>query len=551
MKNSIKSFVLVLLYSCLVACQTARVDDVITANPNLKLNEKNETNKPMNVLYIMTDDHAAHAVGAYGGRLAKLNPTPNLDALASQGMLYENVFVTNSICAPSRATILTGQYSQTNGVVDLIGSIGKEKQFLPTLAKAAGYETAIIGKWHLKKEPAAFDYYEVLKLQGKYFDPDFRVRGEKTWPKNQTHYKGHSSDVITNLSIEWLKNRKTNKPFVLMHQFKAPHDIFEYAPRYENYLADVDIPEPTDLYKWHEKFGSIATRGNNDSLINEIGASISKRNTRRSLGDDLQVDASLPDEEYTHQVYQKFLKAYLRCVKGVDDNIARLIQSLKDIGEYDNTIIIYTSDQGMMLGEHDYQDKRWMWDPSIKMPFIVYDPRMKNPGRRSELMINNTDFAPFILDLIGEETPNYMHGRSFASTLQEQTPDDWRTATYYRYWSHRKYHDVPAHFGLRSKEFKLIFYYGENFLKPAAAFYQKNWVEKTGKNPNAIATPAAWELYDLRNDPQELVNVYKEPEYANVIAELKQELIRQRELYNETDVNYPNIKRVLESHWDN
>ncbi|AWB67845.1 acetylglucosamine-6-sulfatase [Saccharobesus litoralis] len=545
----LKKIPIVLLASSLAACQVTSIFNSDSSNSSKEIAKKQNVSKKMNVLYIMTDDHAARAVGAYGGRFASLNPTPNLDKLASEGMLYKNVFVTNSICAPSRATILTGQYSQTNGVMDLIGSIGKEQQHLPNLVKQAGYETAIIGKWHLKKEPAAFDYYEVLKLQGKYFDPDFRVRGDKPWPQNQTQYKGHSSDVITNLSIDWLKNRNSDKPFFLMHQFKAPHDYFEYAPRYESYLADVDIPEPSDMYEWHEKFGSVATRGENDSLISEIGTSISKRNTRRNMGEDLKIDTGLPNKEFTRQTYQKFLKAYLRCVKGVDDNIARLIQTLKDMGEYENTIIIYTSDQGMMLGEHDYQDKRWMWDPSIHMPFIVHDPRMKNPGRTSDLIINNTDFAPFMLDLVGLDTPDYMHGRSFAATLQGETPKNWRTASYYRYWSHRKYHDVPAHFGVRTEDYKLIFYYGQNFLEPSAPFYQRKWSQQTGKNPNATPTPAAWELYDLRKDPQETKNVYHEPQYAGIIAKLKKELIRQREMYNETDVNYPQLQKIIDKHW--
>ena len=291
----------------------------------------------------MTDDHAAHAVGAYQGRFAELDPTPNLDALANSGMRFTNVFVTNSICTPSRATILTGQYSQTNGVLDLRGEITTPQQHLPRLMKEAGYETAIIGKWHLKAEPGAFDYYQVLESQGTYFDPEFRTRGAKPWPENETQYQGHSSDVVTDLSIEWLKNRSSDKPFFLMHQFKAPHDMFQYAPRYEDFLAAETIPEPDDLYGVAKTFGSIATRGKNDALRAEIGTSVSRRNNRRNMGIDLGVDPNLNEEEFTRQAYQKYLKAYLRCVKGVDDNVARLIQTLKDAGQYENTIIIYTS----------------------------------------------------------------------------------------------------------------------------------------------------------------------------------------------------------------
>jgi arylsulfatase A-like enzyme len=506
--------------------------------------------KQYNILYIMTDDHAAQAIGTYGSRLAGLNPTPNLDKLASEGMVFDNAFVTNSICSPSRATILTGQYSQTNGVQDLKGGVATENQYLPAEMKKAGYETAIVGKWHLKQEPGAFDYYQVLPGQGKYFDPSFRVQGDKKWPNNTTSYEGHSSDVITNISIDWLKNRKSDKPFFLMHQFKAPHDYFEYATRYNDYLEDATIPEPADLYGVPDTFGSKATRGENDSLIREIGTSISKRNPRRNYGQYYKTDPNLPDDEYTRLTYQEYLKGYLRCIKGVDDNIARLVQTLKDQGLYENTIIVYTSDQGMMLGEHDYQDKRWIWDESIQMPFIVRHPDIDNAGQRSDLLINNTDYAPFLLDLVGQAAPEYMQGRSFTPALKGETPDNWRTATFYRYWTHRMYHEVPAHTGLRSKDYKLIFFYGDNYREKQFPFYDKKWTDKTGLEPNKIPTPAGWELYDMRNDPDELVNIYNDPKYASVIKELKTELVRQRKVYNETDVNYPRMEVIFNKHFN-
>ncbi|MEI8649310.1 sulfatase-like hydrolase/transferase [Paraglaciecola sp. Hal342] len=387
--------------------------------------------------------------------------------------------------------------------------------------KEAGYETAIIGKWHLKAEPGAFDYYQVLESQGTYFDPEFRTRGAKSWPENETQYQGHSSDVVTDLSIEWLKNRSSDKPFFLMHQFKAPHDMFQYAPRYEDFLAAETIPEPDDLYGVAKTFGSIATRGKNDALRAEIGTSVSRRNNRRNMGIDLGVDPNLNEEEFTRQAYQKYLKAYLRCVKGVDDNVARLIQTLKDAGQYENTIIIYTSDQGMMLGEHDLQDKRWIYDESIRMPFIVKHPDAVAAGVKSDLLINNTDFAPFILDLANINAPEYMHGKSFKSALFGQPPEQWRTASYYRYWTHRAYHDVPAHFGVRSKDYKLVFYYGTESYGPPYPFYDKAWIAKTGHANNAIDTPVAWEFYDLKNDPKEQNNVYQDSRYASVISALE------------------------------
>ncbi len=495
----------------------------------------------------MTDDNSAQAIGRYGGRLASLNPTPHLDKLAQEGMVFDNVFVTNSICSPSRASIITGQYSQTNGVQDLKGGISEEKQYLPKEMKKAGYETALVGKWHLKHEPKAFDYYQVLPGQGRYFDPEFRVRGNKSWPLETKKYRGHSSDIVTDISINWLKNRKSGKPFFLMHQFKAPHDYFEYADRYNHYLAQETIPEPVDLYGIKKSFGSPATRGYNDELVSEIGTSISKRNPRRNYGQHYNIDPNLSDKDYTHQAY---VKGYLRCIKGVDDNIARLIQALKDQGLYENTIIVYTSDQGMMLGEHDYQDKRWIWDESIKMPFIIKHPNMPNVGQRSDLLINNTDFAPFLLDLVGKPTPQYMQGRSFKSALYGKTPDNWRTATLYRYWTHRMYHDVPAHTGLRTKDYKLIFFYGDNYRDLPFTFYDKNWRKTTGKEPNKMVTPAGWELYDLRNDPNELNNVYHDNRYRSIIDELKAELKKQRLTYNETDRNYLRMQTIFNKHFN-
>ena len=507
--------------------------------------------KKPNILYIMSDDHAAHAIGAYGGRLSGLNPTPTLDLLAQQGTLFTRVFTTNSICTPSRASVLTGQYSQTNGVLDLFGSLPSEQQYLPQAMKKAGYQTAIIGKWHLKQEPGAFDYYKVLASQGTYFDPEFRVRGPKPWPKNTVTYRGHSSDIIANQGLDWLYNeRDKSKPFMLMLQFKAPHDMFEYAPQYEYYLHDTTIPEPTDLYQRTETFGSIATRGENGALESVIGTSVSKRNFRRNMGQHMGVSQDLDDTAYTKESYQRYLKAYLRCVKGVDDNIARVITELKKMGEWDNTVIIYTADQGFMLGEHDFIDKRWMYDESMRMPFIVrYPGKEKAPGK-SDLLINNTDFAPFIIDIAGGKIPAQMQGKSFASVLDGKTPKNWRTATYYRYWMHRAHHDVPAHFGIRDERYKLILFYGVHYEENAPEFYDRKFVQGGGENRVAVSTPAAWELYDLKNDPNELNNVYGDKKYADVVVKLKKELIRQRKLYNETDKNYPHIDKVVKAAWN-
>lgn len=504
-----------------------------------------EPAKPPNILFIMSDDHAASAIGAYGKRLARLNPTPNLDELAADGLLFESCFCTNSICSPSRATILTGQYSQTNGVLVLDIPLAPERQYLPIEMQKLGYQTAMIGKWHLKEEPN-FDYYKVLPGQGKYFDPSFREKGKGPWPSNLVAHKGHSTDVITDIALDWLRKRERDKPFFLMHHYKAPHDMFEYAPRYAEYLVDTEVPEPASMYN-QPYFGSKATRGENDDLRRKIGTSISPRHNIRNYADMFKIDPALPDNERTHLAYQKYLKDYLRCVKGIDDNLAQLFACLKQEGLWDNTVIIYTGDQGMVFGEHDYQDKRWMYEESMQMPFIVHYPAWIKGGRHTDLLVNNTDFAPTLLEIAGGSVPDYMQGRSFASELKGQRPQNWRTATYYRYWMHMIHHDVPAHFGIRTADFKLIFFYGLHYDPSMNGKPSMGWLKRS----NLIEpTPAAWEFYDLREDPEETVNRYTDPKYARIIREMKDELRRLRSELNETDDKYPHVQRVIDAHWD-
>ncbi|RMG38028.1 MAG: DUF4976 domain-containing protein [Planctomycetota bacterium] len=499
-----------------------------------------------NILYIMSDDHAAHAIGAYGGRLAALDPTPTIDRLAREGMLFTNVFATNSICTPSRACVLTGQYPHTNGVYDLTGRIEPARQFLAIEMKKAGYQTAMIGKWHLKEEPAAFDYYCVLPGQGRYHDPDFRIRGPRPWPKTVVRFTGkHSSDAITDVALQWLQHgRDKQKPFFLMLHYKAPHDFFDNARRYQSYLADVPIPEPPTLADpFGGKFGSIATRGANDELIRFIGSSVGPRNLLRSYAVDLPRlypeefppnydPARLSDREIQKLAYNAYLRKYLRCVKGVDDNLARVFRYLDQSGLMDRTLIVYTADQGFMLGEHDYQDKRWMYEESQRMPFLIRYPKLIRPGTRSDALIENVDFAPTLLDFAGVPTPSYMQGRSFRSICETgREPDDWRDAVYYRYWMHMAHHFNPAHVGLRTKRFKLIFYYGCDYQ---------------GGN----RTPPGWELYDVANDPHETTNLYDDPRYAEVVTRLKQRLARLRQEVGDTGKDFPKAEEIIREFWD-
>ena len=502
--------------------------------------------KKPNIIFIMSDDHTSQAIGAYGGRLSKLDLTPNLDKLASQGIRFENAFCNNSICTPSRASIITGQYPQTNGVLDLDIALDPEKQYLPKELSKLGYSTAVIGKWHLHIEPSAFDYYKVLPGQGKYFDPSFYEKGKGAWKKNKVTSKGHSTDVITDASIEYLKNRDKSKPFFLMYHYKAPHDMFEYAPRYEDFLADTEIPEPTSLY-YQPNWGSAGVKGENNSLDRYIGTSVSDRHMYRNYTKFFHEDTLVGRNNSAHIGYQTYLKKYLRCVKGVDDNLGRLFAFLKKEGLWKNTVIIYTGDQGMMLGEHDLQDKRWMYEESMRMPYIMHYPKMIKPGMVSDLLINNTDYAPTMIELAKGKAPEYMQGKSFIKTLKGKEEKDWRKTTYYRYWMHIIHHYVPAHFGVRSKDYKLIFYYGKHYLDPSE-FSKHYW----SKHYYGIdrETPHTWEFYDLKNDPEELHNLYNNPKYKSIIDELKIELKNQRQDLNETDENYPHIQKIIDKHWN-
>ena len=506
--------------------------------------QASQENKRPNIIFIMSDDHTTQAVGVYGSILAKLNPTPTIDNLAKNGMRFDRVYCNNSICTPSRASILTGQYPQANGVLDLLGNLPPEKQFLPTEMRKLGYETAMIGKWHLKKEPAAFDYYSVLRGQGRYFDPEFRTQGENPWPENTIKKEGmHSSDAITDISLEWLQHdRDTAKPFFLMHHFKAPHDMFQNAERYDEYLEDIEIPEPDNLFD--PPAGSIATK--------DLGSGLGREHSPWGLAQYLKTPDISDEREFVKATYQIYLKRYLRCVKGVDDNVKRLLDYLEASGELENTVIIYTGDQGFFLGEHDLMDKRWMYEETMRMPFIVHWPAKIQKGSVNNWLINNSDFAPTILSIAGAETPDYMQGRSFAAALDgEDKPEDWRNVTYYRYWMHMAHKlAVPAHFGVRSDRYKLIFYYGTDFVKVAPDREQLGWGMQNNKDHNRYRedTPIAWEFYDLENDPFEMNNLYDDPKYSEEINKLKVELKKVREALNETDEQYPHIQEIVDAH---
>jgi len=321
--------------------------------------------------------------------------------------------------------------------------------------------------------------------------------------------------------------------------------MFEFNPKYKDYLEDVEIPEPASLY-YNANNGSEGTYGVNHSLRDTIGSSVGHRNYTRDMGKHMKIDQNIPDPEYKHLAYQEYLKRYLRCVKGVDDNVKRLFDYLEKEGLMDNTIIIYTGDQGFMLGEHDYIDKRWMYEEAMRMPFLVRYPKMIDAGTRTDAIINNTDFAPTILDLAGVKVPEYMQGNSFKEILKTgKESAGWQQSTYYRYWMHMAHaHANPAHFGIRTKRYKLIFFYGLDYVNRGVKAPKNRW------SITQFQTPAAWEFYDLEKDPKEMDNRYNDPQYASIIQGLKKELAEKRKELNEEDGKYPEIEKIIVSNWN-
>jgi arylsulfatase A-like enzyme len=506
-----------------------------------------------NILFIMSDDHTSQAIGAYGGRLAKLNPTPTIDSLAREGLVMENAFCHNAICTPSRASIMTGQYSSINGCTTLGVPLPAERQYLTMEMNKAGYQTAVIGKWHLYARPSTFDYYKVLPKQGFYFNPVFFEKGKKgelqvdhphqrdvtlSLGPDAVQMKGHSTDCITDSALSWLKEqRRSEQPFFLKLHYKAPHDYFEYAPRYESYLSDVTIPEPANLMD-RKKNGSIATRGHNDELLRYIGTSVGRRNIRRNYAENHRtpwadkVDHSLSEFEIKRQVYQMYMKAYLRCVKGVDDNLKRVINYLKAEGLYENTVVIYTGDQGFYLGEHDFIDKRWGYEEAMRMPFIIRYPKTITAGTRVDAIVENVDYAPLMLEYAGVPTPDYMQGNSFKKIIETGVePKEWKKAAYYHYQMHMAHHDNPSHIAIRTKRYKLMYFYGASILS------------------DTPDTPPGWELYDLKLDPSEDHNLYDHPEYVGVIANLKKQLKTLRKKYKVDGPEFT-YNKVINDFWE-
>ncbi|PHR88823.1 MAG: sulfatase [Blastopirellula sp.] len=506
------------------------------ASPALSADKRSEDKRP-NIVFMFSDDHAPHAIGAYDGWLKSVNPTPNIDKLAKQGMLFKNSFCTNSICGPSRAVIQTGKHSHLNGFMHNGNNFNGDQQTFPKLLQKAGYETAMIGKWHLKSDPQGFDYWHVLPGQGAYYNPFFKT------PQGRVKIEGHCTDIVTDLALDWLKEKRNKDvPFMLMCQHKAPHRTWMPAERHLTLYDDIDLPEPATLFddykdnaspaRWQEleidrhmhlimdtkmtapkdfdpkKAGS--DRSGYMNLQQMTPKQLAAWNAAYGPKNDAFLKSPPTGKDLVRWKYQRYAKDYLRCVKGVDDSVGTIMKYLKDAGLEDNTIVMYSSDQGFFIGDHGWYDKRWMYDESMKMPLIIKWPGVTKPGSVNEKLVQNLDYAETFLNIAGAPIPADMQGSSLVPLLKGQSPKVWRDALYYHYYEFPSVHMVARHYGIRSEDFKLI------------RFYQFG----------------EWEFYDLVNDPDELTNEYNNPEYASVIKQMKVDLAKLKDHYqDDTDVN--------------
>ncbi|MHC5541039.1 sulfatase family protein [Singulisphaera rosea] len=465
--------------------------------------------KRPNVLFIFSDDHAYQAIGAYNDP-RKLVATPNIDRIARQGIRFDRCLVPNSICGPSRATVLTGKYSHANGFYNNTNSRfdGSQETF-PKQLRGAGYQTAVVGKWHLVSDPAGFDYWHILPGQGVYYNPPMIDNGRKV-----TH-EGYTTDIITDLSLDWLKNRDKSKPFLLMCQQKAPHREWAPALRHLGHDGDRTYPEPETLFDdyagrgkaEHEQDMTIAKTMTPFDL--KLTAPGQLNAEQRKAWDayygprnEAFRKANLKGDDLVRWKYNRYMHDYLGCIKAVDEGVGRLLKYLDDEGLAENTIVVYAADQGFYLGEHGWFDKRWIFEESLRTPCLMRWPGVIEAGRVNKDLVSNLDFAETFLEAAGQPVPAGMQGRSLLPILRGKTPEDWRKSFYYHYYEFPGPHSVARHYGVVTDRYKLARFYGPDV--------------------------DSWELFDLQTDPRELKSVYGEPGYAAVQADLLKELARLR-----------------------
>ncbi len=503
--------------------------------PSFLIAQKNERKRP-NIIYMMSDDHGYQAISAYG---YGLNHTPNIDRLADQGMLFTRAFVTNSICGPSRAVMLTGKHSHINGFMDNHSTFNGNQQTVAKLMHDAGYQTAVIGKWHLISDPQGFDYWNIVPGQGDYYNPDFIENGVRK------RVPGYVTNLTTDFAINWLNNRDKEKPFFLIYQQKAPHRNWMPEEKYYHLFDSVQFPVPSNYFDnyntrtraAHEQEMEIATDMNYAydlklafDLTKEERVGLAnmwqgiynrftpeqKKTWEAAYGPSVEAfkKANLSGEALAVWKYQRYMRDYLRCVQSVDDNVGRLMKYLKENNLEENTIVIYTSDQGFYLGEHGWFDKRFMYEESFRTPLIVKWPGVTNRKTTTSMMVQNLDFAETILDMAGLSIPPDMQGKSFVSVLKGVQKENLHDALYYHFYENLE-HKAARHIGVRTDRYKLIYFYENN----------------------------EWELYDLLTDKQEMNNVYDRPAYKKVKDMMKRKLQEQKRHYKDP-VDIPALQEL-------
>mgnify|MGYP000436357530 CR=1 FL=1 len=470
---------------------------------------KKEKPKKPNVIYIMADDLTTQAISAYGGIYKEIAPTPNIDKIATEGMLFQDVLCTNAICGPSRSAILTGDYSHVNGYYknESGGRFDQNKWTFPQEFQKNGYATSLFGKWHLGSEPKGFDsykYHAAAGQQGHYWDPVYNENGK------EVKESGYATNISTNFAIDWLEeNKSSEKPFMMLLQYKAPHRPWEPDRKYEQLWEDVEMPYPATFNDTYE--GRELTAGDSEMTMEYFSRRDMKLKRPEGLkgkekvkwdfygakpGEIVSPEGMSPEDARKWR-YQTYIKDYLACVKSVDDNIGKVLRYLKENNLEENTIIVLTSDQGFYLGDHGFFDKRFIYEESLRMPFMVRYPKKVKAGSVNEDIITNVDFAPTLLELAGIQNEQKMHGKSFASVLEGNTPKDWEQAMYYHYYEFPFWHHVQPHYGIRTQKYTLAhFYYNID----------------------------VWELYDLEKDPSQMHNIINDPNYKEVIVDLKNQL---------------------------
>ena len=501
--------------------------------------QKAEKEKQPNIIFIMSDDHAYQAISAYG---YELNQTPNIDRIANEGVLFTHGYLTNSICAPSRAVMLTGKHSFVNGKVDNLQPFNWDQDNFAKQLQKSGYQTALIGKIHINGLPQGFDYSNVLPGQGQYYNPDFIENGEKKT------YQGYCTEITTDIAMDWLKNkRKKEKPFLMLYHQKAPHRTWMPEEKYLKLFEDKTITPPANFFDNYENRPVAAQHEmgifEHMDLVydlkmldkeGEIKGQYRKPAQRMyNRMDSVQraawdahydpiikefKEANLSGEELALWKYDRYMKDYLATIQSVDDGVGELIDYLDETGLSENTIVVYTSDQGFYLGEHGWFDKRFMYEESFRTPMLMRFPKEIKGGTTVDQLIQNLDFAPTFLDYAGVHIPEDIQGESFRNIVNGKT-EDWRDAIYYTYYEYPGEHNVQRHHGIRTHKYKLIhFYYDSD----------------------------TWELYDLEKDPSEMKNVYDDPAYAKIRKEMHEELEGIRTKYGDSDeMDQKHLKRFL------